>query len=508
MAGKKGEESWVLSEVAKGLEACVQRHVTASLPACKELEFETGVDEGFKLARIEARENEIERALKREHRKGFVLILDEVLGVEECAGDLGRLVEQVVMYGAYDPSVFCTCYVSLAREDPDRVLEAKWRALFESDSLALEGTPVEDLARIPGPVLIEGGIGTGKTYLARQVASARLKLGLSTNTEVPILVENFGAVRADVVDSLLRGVAKGSFTGVSEKKGLFQRAHKGVLVLDDFQNATAESQIRLLDLLDPTTDLIRLPYRHGADEGEGHFEVKVLILVNEPVDVLIREKRLRPDILSRMRQRYVAPTLKEDFVNYFDPTHGEHSRPRLKYLIRSLAIKHAPALRAYDDSTCDWHATTLKPGSHHAWRITREAFAAISRRSFPDNARGLEKLIADLQESARESGMGLFDVRSITRIKEAKVLHPNPMEGPSAVEVRPQFCITSPEATHEQIHALMRAVGDATGWVDKDMALHLHPIRKQGIKKYLQEGMPEALEGTRWEVQPNPESGA
>jgi len=38
------------------------------------------------------------------------------------------------------------------------------------------------------------------------------------------------------------------------------------------------------------------------------------------------------------------------------------------------------------------------------------------------------------------------------------------------------------------------------------MALHLRPIRKERIKKYLQDTMPQALKGTPWEVESGPEN--
>lgn len=78
------------------------------------------------------------------------------------------------------------------------------------------------------PVLIEGESGVGKELIARAIQ------GESDRAGKPFVVVNCGAIPENLVESILFGHEKGSFTGAVDKRiGKFQEADGGTLFLDE-----------------------------------------------------------------------------------------------------------------------------------------------------------------------------------------------------------------------------------------------------------------------------------
>jgi DNA-binding NtrC family response regulator len=92
------------------------------------------------------------------------------------------------------------------------------------------------------PILILGESGTGKEFLAQHVAM---------NLKMTALTQNMGSIPKDMAESILFGHEKGSFTGaITNKTGLFEAAHGGVLFLDEIGDTLLDIQTKLLRALD------------------------------------------------------------------------------------------------------------------------------------------------------------------------------------------------------------------------------------------------------------------
>ncbi|HKB97100.1 MAG TPA: sigma-54 dependent transcriptional regulator, partial [Rhizomicrobium sp.] len=94
------------------------------------------------------------------------------------------------------------------------------------------------------PVLIEGESGAGKELVARAIQ------GTSSRSGRPFVTVNCGAIPENLIESILFGHEKGSFTGANDKHlGKFQEADGGTLFLDEIGELRLDMQVKLLRAL-------------------------------------------------------------------------------------------------------------------------------------------------------------------------------------------------------------------------------------------------------------------
>jgi len=99
-------------------------------------------------------------------------------------------------------------------------------------------------ARASIPILITGESGVGKEVIARAIQ------GASERSDRPFISVNCGAIPENLVESILFGHEKGSFTGANSKHlGKFQEASTGTLFLDEVGELPLDMQVKLLRVL-------------------------------------------------------------------------------------------------------------------------------------------------------------------------------------------------------------------------------------------------------------------
>jgi len=150
-------------------------------------------------------------------------------------------------------------------------------------------------------VLIQGKTGTGKEVLARFLHAA------SPRAEAAFIPVNCGALPENLLESELFGHERGAFTGANQtRRGIFELANHGTLLLDEIGDASPMIQVKLLRVLE-TGEFMRV-----GGERPIRTDVRVIAATNVDLEEAIREKTFREDLYYRLNVvRLEIPSLKE-----------------------------------------------------------------------------------------------------------------------------------------------------------------------------------------------------
>ncbi len=131
-------------------------------------------------------------------------------------------------------------------------------------------------AECESPVLIMGPTGTGKELVASIIhrRSQRTK-----HNFVPV---NCALIPKENLYAELFGVAKGSYTNVREREGLFQEADKGTIFLDEIGDLPIDAQAGLLRVLE-TGQIRRLGQDKSTSYKNDTVDVRIIAATNKPI---------------------------------------------------------------------------------------------------------------------------------------------------------------------------------------------------------------------------------
>src|SRR5579871_6625810 len=158
-----------------------------------------------------------------------------------------------------------------------------------AESMARTVRLAERAAKSNIPVLIEGESGVGKELMARAIQGGSERRGK------PFVIVNCGALPETLVESILFGHEKGSFTGATERHtGKFAEANGGTLFLDEIGELPPEAQVKLLRALqegeiDPVG--ARRPVK---------VDFRLVSATNQNLIELVKAGRFREDLFYRL----------------------------------------------------------------------------------------------------------------------------------------------------------------------------------------------------------------
>jgi len=152
---------------------------------------------------------------------------------------------------------------------------------------------IEKVAKNNTSVLILGESGTGKELAARAIHFNSLR------KEQPFIKVNCGALAQGVLESELFGHEKGAFTGaIRMKKGRFELADHGTLFLDEIGDLPAETQVKLLRVLQEKE------FERVGGENTISVDVRIIAATNLDLKEQIRKGKFREDLYYRL---YILP---------------------------------------------------------------------------------------------------------------------------------------------------------------------------------------------------------
>jgi two-component system nitrogen regulation response regulator NtrX len=175
------------------------------------------------------------------------------------------------------------------------------RMVGESPPLLRLREEIARVAPIPSPVLILGESGSGKELVARDIHAQ------SGRGEENFLAINCAALPENLVESELFGHEAGAFTGAKgARKGAFESADGGTLLLDEVGELPLPAQSKLLRILEDG-EVTRVGGTRTVK-----VDTRVLAATNRDLEAEVSERRFRQDLLYRINvHQLVVPPLRE-----------------------------------------------------------------------------------------------------------------------------------------------------------------------------------------------------
>ncbi|OFV87035.1 MAG: sigma-54-dependent Fis family transcriptional regulator [Acidobacteria bacterium RBG_16_68_9] len=204
------------------------------------------------------------------------------------------------------------------------------------------------IAATNAPVIILGETGSGKEVLARALHAN------SPRKTSPFVAVNVAALPGELLESELFGHVKGAFTGAAtNKRGLFEAANGGTLLLDEISEMPMALQAKLLRVLENGE------MRRVGDVRPFFVDVRILCATHQDLGTCVEQRRFREDLYYRL-------------------------------LVFTLTV---PPLRQRGDDILPLARWFLTQERHPTGRFTRAAQRALEKYRWPGNVRQLANAV-------------------------------------------------------------------------------------------------------------------
>jgi two-component system, NtrC family, response regulator PilR len=249
---------------------------------------------------------------------------------------------------------------------------------------------IEKIARTESTVLILGESGTGKELVARALHAN------SRRADKPFVAINCAAIPESLLESELFGYVKGAFTGANrDKKGLFESAEGGTLLLDEIGSIPASTQSKLLRVLQE-----REVMAVGATRAVP-VDARIIAATNERLENKIKDGSFREDLFYRLSVIPIElPPLRE-------------------------RVGDVPLLAAY-------FLGLLNEREKKTVTIDKTAMSALQGYAWPGNVRELENVIMRAGALCENNQTTLLDLPVTIQAAAAETRPANPADAAPA----------------------------------------------------------------------------
>ena len=209
-----------------------------------------------------------------------------------------------------------------------RQLAGRIQILGNSEPIRLVQQQIAQVAPTPSVVLVRGESGVGKELVASAIHHA------SPRKDGPLVCLNCAALSKDLLESELFGHEEGAFTGATQqKRGKFEVASGGTLMLDEIGEMSLDLQAKLLRVLEGH------PFERVGGQSPIRTDVRVVAATHRDLRAMVEQNKFREDLFYRLNVvEIVVPPLRErgrDVVllaNHFLQSFAESmARGRLKF---------------------------------------------------------------------------------------------------------------------------------------------------------------------------------
>ncbi len=328
-------------------------------------------------------------------------------------------------------------------------LESERRLIGSSAVMRPVLDKIQRVAQSAATVLIVGESGTGKELIARAIHAASPRVGQ------PMLCVNCAALSPTLLESELFGHEKGAFTGADRmRKGRFELADGGTLLLDEVSEIAAPLQAKLLRVLQERE------FERVGSSVTRRIDVRVIATTNRDLRQWAAKARFREDLYYRLSVLPIeVPPLRE---------RREDVPLLLDYFVARVAAREGRE----------------RP------RFTREALALLNEYGWPGNVRELQNVCERIcvLEAGREVDADRVRPLLIGPLKTASA----PAEG---LRFRDGHILEEAEqhlifTTLERFHGHREKTARALGIGLRTLGLKLKKWREEGT-------LPDVLAGRR-----------
>ena len=290
---------------------------------------------------------------------------------------------------------------------------------------------IDKIAATEATILLAGPSGTGKELAARAIHAKSGRAGGD------FIAVNCGAIPRELIESELFGHVKGAFTGaIKEKKGKFQLADGGTILLDEVSELATELQVRLLRVLQERV------IEPVGSEAIKQVDVRVIGSTNVDLQQRIAQGKFREDLFFRLNVIPIRiPSLAERIVD-------------IPLLVNEFVKRYSPKQEI---------------------SVAPELLNRFSQHSWPGNIRELENLVERIVILRKSDALTLEDLPADSG---------HVVTGPSeSSQLKPSAHMTF----HEAEEKLIREALDRCGWNRTKAAKHLNIPRHvllYRMKKY------------------------